>query len=263
MKNLIFVVILSSFVIPAWANSLKNEVDALEKEFLAELSKKNVSQEVIFYHYLLAGRETFTLGADDYSKKYFLKAIEMKVNENKSEAYVDLIALAHRNKDFPEKKKLIQNLIKYYDKNPQYLNVQMKSYLNYLKNDKLDHQLEPYFGHFNSINILENLIKNKSYLQAYLMLNLEGLKDADIGIKTTYDLLNCLVNKRKVKKYLCMDTYKKYPTAYSYSIKICGALEQYSREGKVSPTRIDDLKNFFNKNYQDKSFLAVALEDLK
>lgn len=263
MKNLILSLILSSFFLPAWATPLQVEVEKLEKEMVDELNKKNVGPETIFYHYLLAGRETLTLGADEYSKKYFTKALEMNVTANKTEAYVDLIALAHRNKNEAEKKKLIQDFSIYFEKNPQHLNPQMKSYLEYLKSGRPDASLEPYFGYYTSMIDLENLIKKKSYLEAYLMMNPKGLKGADIGLKTTYDLLNVLVNKKKTKKFLCMDTYKKFPNAFSYSVKICGAIEQYMKEGKVASTRIDDLKKYFEKNHQDKSFLLSALEDLK
>lgn len=268
MKKIILNLSLILSLLPlgqVWASNAKldKEVAELEKYVLDELNKKNVSQETIFFHYLLAGRETYTLGLDQYSKKYFAKALEMKVQEDKTEAYVNLIAIAHREKKEADKKKYIADFELFLKANSRFATPVMTNYLEFLKTGKPGTMFQHYFGFYSSMNSLEDSIKKKNYLQAYMSINPKGLEGAEIGLKTTYDLLNVLVNKKKAKKLLCMDTYKKFPKAFSYSVKICAILEQYLAEGKVQPTRIDDLKKYFEKNHQDRAYLVSAVEDLK
>ena len=145
------------------------EIAELEKYVLDELNKKNVSQETVFFHYLLAGRETYTLGLDQYSKKYFSKALEMKVQEDKTEAYVNLIAIAHREKNDVEKKKLIAEFESFLKANSRFAVPEMTNYLEFLKTGKPGSMFQHYFGFYSSMNSLEDSIKKLIKCLIYIL----------------------------------------------------------------------------------------------
>ena len=45
-------------------------------------------------------------------------------------------------------------------------------------------------------------MQDKAFLEAYLYFNPKELEDTDIGTQITYDVLNVVINKKNVKKFI-------------------------------------------------------------
>ena len=107
-----------------------------------------------------------------------------------------------------------------------------------------------------------NKIERGQFREALLDFNPQGLTDVDLPYKVVYDLLNVLVNKRKVKKIFCRDSYNKYPHSYSYTIKICGILIIFVSTGKIDQKKMHDLEQYFKDTQRDEKYLLTAIKEL-
>lgn len=85
------------------------EVQAIEEQIDKELQSSKLDNKKRLIATLLAGREFYQYRFYDKSKKYYQKAMAVETKENKSEAYVNLIAIALVNKDKKEIKKSFES----------------------------------------------------------------------------------------------------------------------------------------------------------
>ena len=247
-------------------------IKKIEKEFQKQMGLASVSKEKIFYIHMLAAREFLNYGYLEKSEKYYQKSIDLNPHLNATEAYLNLVLIAIRQKEEPKIKKRIESALDYfYKKNKALLNPVLKRHLSFLSvaflNKGSPEQKEKVYndymyGYYARLKQIERDIEQGKFTKAYLGFNPNGLEHTDIGTKTTYDLLNIIVNKKKVKKLLCRPIYDKYPKAYSYSMKVCKILKKFRKEGKISPKYITNLENYFKSNHQDKKYVLKAVKHL-
>lgn len=263
--------------IPAFAEELKSttlftkkDIEETEKAIQKVVSSKSYKPEEVFNLTVLGARELYQYRHYDKSRQYYQKALAMKVSSNKSEAYVNLLAiLLVENKTLKnnaDAKKIIQESEDYYKKNPKFETAEIKIYIESIKSlvagiPSLDPQT--LFPQYERSASIESLIKEKKYQEVLLSFNPQAVFGAiDIDTKIHYDVVNLLVNKNKKNELACAETLKKYPDSYSYSIKICKILKEYQDTKKLSLNKLSDLNEYFKGNHSDKSYLSRALEDL-
>jgi hypothetical protein len=248
----------------------KKDIEATEVEIQKVINSKNYKPEEVFNLTVLGARELFQYRHYDKSKIYYRRALEMKVASNKSEAYINLIAIIlvenKSIKDNAEVKKLLAESADYYKKNPKFETEDIKAYRESIKSlvagvPNLD--LQTLFPQYELSSSIETLIKEKKYQEVLLSYNPQAVFGAtDIDTKIHYDVVNILVNKNKKNELACAATMKKYPDSYSYSVKICKILKEYQDTKKLSSSKLSDLNEYFKTNHSDKSYLARALADL-
>jgi len=241
----------------------------VELETNKALNRDDITLEKKFYLLLLAGRELYSLNVYERSAFFYKKALGMKVEKDKSEAYINLINI---NKILNKKKKLI-DVIKsaenYYKNNTAFLNPVIRKYLE-LRTHEVSEKMSDnksygqLFGYQLAKSDLKKIIIKKNYIKAFSMLNRDAIaKSKNLSMSITYDLLNVLVYKNKKTKLVCKKPFLKYPNSYTYSMLICGILIDYLKNNKISSTKMSELNNYFNKRFENKRYLYNALLNLK
>jgi len=246
-------------------------MEMIEHEFENQINKKEVTDDRKYYLYLLAGRELLNYRYLDYSEKYYKKALALNLPLNHSEVYINLILISLKKNDRDKVKDRIIIANEYFKKNKKFLSSELEEYLSFLesryfsksKNSALDRVDKRFSGHHIMLEEIIKKIKNKEYLDAYSDFNRNGLKGADIGLKITYDILNVLVHKKKVKHLLCTPLFERFPNSYSYSMKICKILMMYMSTNKISQELISDLEKYFQEGHKDKIYLLSAVKDIE
>lgn len=246
----------------------KEQLNSLEEQVDRELQSGKLDNKKKLIANLLAGREFYQYRFFDKSKKYYQAATTLDTNENKSEAYINLIAIALVSKDKKEIQKAYAEADKYFKANASYHSEDIKYYLSAIDSyltGKNPGAVKGYYGQFvGEANLIE-LVKSKQYAEALTKLNPAALgTEGDMNQETIiYDSLNVVQNKKNVKGLLCLPQYKKYPNAYTYSTLICGLLNDYLKTSKLDTTRLKRAEKYFAEENKDKAYLLEVVKEIK
>lgn len=265
---LIGIVCLNSFEV--WASDSKivtpKELAAIEAAVEKKLQSKNIDNKSKFYGNLLAARELYQYRFYAKSEKYYKTAIKVNINENKSEAYINLIAIALIEENKVKAAAAFAEAKKYFSDHSEYKKEEINYYLTSI-DSYLGSGTKPVKGFYARYTMEENLIdmlKKKEYLKAFSSLNPEALKESKSSFDiTVYDILNVLINKKTVKNLYCDEDYKKYPDSYAYSVLICGLLNDYLEKGSFNQKRMEKTEKYFNEEASDKNYLLAMIKDVK
>jgi len=245
----------------------KKDLKKIEDRVQQELKNKNLSEQKKFYLNLLAGRELYQYRFYDKAARYYQNALDMKVSENKSEAYINLMAIAIDKNDKDKVRTLYQDSKSYFEKNPQYKTADIEYYFktieNYLpsKDQKNPPQVTGFYGRFAHEENLINLLKAKEYHKAFSLLNPQGMAQStsDFNI-TVYDSLNVLLNRKDVKTLYCNKQYKQYPDSFAMSTIICSLLNDFLDKGKFEEKHLKTADLYFKENSEKKYIFDMVSE---
>lgn len=242
------------------------QLKAIEEQVDSELLSNKLDNKKKLIANLLAGREFYQYRFFDKSKKYYQSAKSIEVQENKSEAYINLMAIALLSKDKKELQTAYAEAVQYFKKNPDYSSESTQYYLQAIEGHltgKSKKAVKGFYGQFVSEANLIELVKSKQYAEALSKLNPERMGGVDnTNLETIiYDLLNVKLNKKKA--LACSDEYKKYPNAYTYSILICGLLNDYVNTSKLNPERLKRAEKYFAEEAPDKSYMLEVVKEMK
>ncbi len=248
----------------------KKDFAIIENRVQQELKNPALDDNKKFVLCIKTARELFQYRFYDKSIQYYQQAIELKVSENKSEAFINLIAIALTTKDKNLVKQRYLNAVKYFENNNSFKTNEIAYYLksieNYLpgKSDNSSELVEGFYGMFAHEENLINLLKNKDYHKAFELLSPTSLSEStnDFNI-IVYDSLNVFINHKKIKKLFCDKQYQKYPNSFSYSTLICGLLNDYLQFGKFSDKKIKMADIYFNQENKDKKYLYDIVREIK
>ena len=241
------------------------ELEMIEIEVTQKLKSNQLDHSKKFLIYMLAGRELYQYRFYDKAKKYYQSALQLDVPDNKSESYINLMAISLVEGNNEELKKTYEEAKKYYSQNASYKGKDITYYLKTIESYLTGKgTVEGYYGQFTEETNLINLIKNKEYLKALVSLNPKSLKKSQNNFNIiVYDALNVSVNKKKVKELYCSDDLKKYPKAYTYSTLICGLLTDYISKSFFDEKRLKRARTYFTEENQDKKYLLDMVEELR
>jgi uncharacterized protein YlxP (DUF503 family) len=241
------------------------EMKQIEEKLEEALKTKNLDKKKKSSLYLLAARELFQYRFYDKAEKYLLSAIQMDSEDNKSEAYINLIAIAIIQKDKSKVQAMLDQAKIYFTKNNQYKNKEINYYLESIENYLLPNkEVSGLYGAFVQEEKLINLIEQKDYQKAFSLFNAKEIMNTtdDFNI-VIYDTLNVLLHKKAVQTLFCYKQYQKYPKAYVYNIILCGLLNDYLQQGKLDPKHLKRAESYFQKDDKRKMYLLKMLKDLK
>jgi hypothetical protein len=245
------------------------EIKLIEDRVQKELVSKNLDEKKKFYLNLLAARELYQYRFYDKSEIYYLNAIKMNIEEDKTEALINLIAIAIIKKDKTKVQMYFDQANNYFNKYPKYKNKEIDYYLKSIENYlPLKNGIEPkavsgFYGRFTHEESLINLLKNKEYHKAFSTLNPAAMKNSDDDFNiTVFDSLNVLINKKSVKELYCNKQYKKYPSSYAYNIIICGLLNDYLQKGKFENKHLKNAEKYFNNDDKEKLYLLTMVKEI-
>lgn len=245
----------------------QKELKAIEEQVDRELLSSNIDNKKKLIANLLAGREFYQYRFFDKSKKYYLSATNIDTSENKTEAYINLMAIALISKDKKELKNSYNEATKYFNNNPNYNSEDIKYYLTSIESylsGKNTNAVTGFYGQFVKEENLVDLVKAKKYAEALSMLNPEKIGEGDITIEVIiYDSLNVALNKKNVKTLFCEKEFKKYPNAYTYSTLTCGLLSDYLKKSKFDPERLKRAESYFAEMDSEKSYLLEVVKEIK
>lgn len=247
----------------------KKDLKKIESRVQDELKGKNLTTEKKFFLNLLAGRELYQYRFYDKSAQYYRNAIAMNVDENKTEAYINLVAIAIDKGDKEKVRSLYNESKAYFAKNPQFKTSEIDYYLSTLENylpqkagDKEPPKIEGFYGRFAQEENLINLIKAKDYQKAFSLLNPEGVARStnDFNI-TVYDSLNVVLKKKNAGQLYCSKQYKQYPDSFAMSTIVCSLLTDYLQKGKFDDKHVKTANLYFKEN-SDKQYIYDLVNEL-
>jgi hypothetical protein len=245
------------------------EMKQIEERVQKELASKNLDQKKKFYLNLLAGRELYQYRFYDKAKIYYQNAIKMNIKEDKTEAFINLIAIAIIKKDKPKVQLAYDQAKNYFIEYPKFKNQEIDYYLKsidkYLpfKNEIDPKEITGFYGRFAHEENLINLLKNKEYQKAFSNLNPNAMINAEDDFNiTVFDSLNVLLNKKSVNALFCNKQFKKYPTSYAYNIIICGLLNDYLHNGKFDSKHLKRAEKYFKNEDIEKYYLLTMIKEI-
>lgn len=246
-----------------------SKLKMIEDRVAKELADHKNDPSKKFLLNMLAARETYQFRFYEKSFNYYSNAIAINVPENKTEAYINRIAISILDKDKKRISSTLNEAKNYFDKNSKLKTKEVEYYLNAIDKSLASSvddtsKVEGFYGMYTSEESFKNLLKNKEYPKAFSLLNSEGIKKAQNSFNiTTYDSLNVLINKKNVKLLYCNKEYNEYPNAYAYSTLICGLLNDYLKSGNFSDKKMKRAEKFFEEEDTDKKYLLDMVKEIK
>jgi hypothetical protein len=249
----------------------EKELKTLEDTLSKKLTDTKLTNKQKFYVFLRVGRELYQYRYIDKSKKYYQDAIKINVDENKSEAYINIIAIDVLKKDKIQVKSDYELAKAYYDSHPKFKTKEIDYYFKSLEmylpsNGKVENKeiIAGFFGAFASEENLINLIKSKDYDQAFSLISPKNLDESNNDFNIiVYDLLNVFHNKKSVKKLYCDKQFNQYPNSFAYSTILCGLINDYLKTNDFSAARIKMADVYFKKENTDKLYLYDLAQEIK
>jgi len=242
------------------------EIEAMEAEAQKQLKSRNLDNKTKLLAYLLAGREFYQYRYFDKSKKYYQEALKIDTKENKSEAYINLMAIALIEKDKNSLKDVHKSAEVYFKNNPSMYTKDMKYYMESISSylsGKQNEDIKGFYAHFLDEENLVSLIKNKEYSKALSVLNPNSLENSDNSSEAViYDALNVSVHKKNVKNLYCEKEFKQYPDAYTYTVLICGLLNDYLTTSKFDEKRMARAERYFAEE-KNRMYLLDMVKEIK
>lgn len=246
----------------------KKDLKKIEERVQEELKGKNLSAEKKFFLNILAGREFYQYRFFDKSAQYYRNAIAMNVNENKSEAYINLVAIAIDKGDKEKVRALAGEMKTYFSAHPQFKTSDIDYYMNTLENylpgteGKTPPKVEGFYGRFAQEENLINLIKAKQYEKAFSLLNPEAVARSTSDFnRTAFDALNVVLKKKNAGPLHCSKQYKEYPDSFAMSTIICSLLTDYLEKGKFDDKHVKTANLYFKEN-SEKQYMYDLVNEL-
>lgn len=270
MKKILLTLLLGFSVGNSYAQSQilsADQVKAVEDQIDKELLLSKLDNKKKLTANLLAGREFYQYRFYDKSKKYYEAAKKIEVKDNKSEAYINLIAIGLVSKDKKEMQNAFDEATQYFKKNASYNSADIQYYMNSMKNylaGKHSGEVKGFYGRFVQEGNLVNLVKKKNYKEALSKLNPAGMEEGGANLEVIiYDSLNVALYKKNVKKLYCLDDYNKHPNAYTYSVLICGLLNDYIEKSDFNSERMKRAQKYFSEEDKEKAYLLDIIKEMK
>lgn len=245
------------------------DVKIIEEQVEKELNNPKNDSAKKFQLNMLTAREAYQFRFYDKSFHYYSNAIAMDVDADKTEAYINRIAISILAND---KKRITENYDdakKYFSKNQKYKTQSVDYYLATIeKSLSLDPSIGPrpvgYLGAYAQDENFTNLLKNKQYQKAFSLIDSEKIKKSKSTLQvTSFDTLNVLLNKKNVKELYCNKDFKKFPDDYSYGILVCRLLNDYLKDGKFSAKNMKRAETYFKAEDPGKQYLLDMIKEIK
>lgn len=245
------------------------ELKKIEERVQDELKGTNLSTEKKFFLNLLAGRELYQYRFFDKASQYYRNAIAMNIDENKTEAYINLMAIAIDKGDKEKVRALYKETLDYFTRNSQFKTKEIDYYLSTIENylpgkssEKNPPKVEGFYGRFAHEENLINLIKEKNYEKAFSLLNPDGVarSTSDFNI-TVYDALNVVLKRKNAGQLYCSKQYKQYPNSFAMSTIVCSLLTDYMEKGKFEDKHVKTANLYFKEN-PEKQYIYELVNEL-
>ncbi|OUR99915.1 hypothetical protein A9Q84_02475 [Halobacteriovorax marinus] len=240
--------------------------EQIERFFLDEMKVSKPTDTSKFYFYNLAAREFYSYKFYDKSLEYYELAIAMKVSEDKTEAFINLMAIEHAKKR-EITKKTYERVMKYLKGSGKIKEAGISRYMNFISesffSDKPAKDFRGFFGQYSKDKSIKSYIKNKEYKKALSLINDKSVYDSDIVNRVQFDLLRSLVLGKAKFKLSCKSTLDKFPNSFAWSMKVCRTLVNYQKGRTPSSKDVSKIKSSLKKQSESRLYFAVAVEDLK
>ncbi len=241
-------------------------VAAVEKIFLEEIKKKNSSDEDKFLLYNLAGRELYNYKFYDKSLEYYEKALKLNVTSDKTEAYINLLAIEYASSKSISKK-TYNRALDYFTKTKKIEDVGIKKYMNFINTSFFSEggtkDYQGFYGEFTKQSSIKRLIADKKYKEALSLINSKSVEDRDLSTKLQYDFLRSAVMGSQKLDLACKSKVDAYPNSIAWSIEACKALIKYQGGKKLSKNDILNVEKAVKDQESSRLYLVKILGDLK
>jgi hypothetical protein len=279
-----FIVIFYCFGAFAFDDQLSpSSIEQIKQTFAGEMAAQKVTDQKKFYLYLWAGKHFGNFKEYESAKEYFSKAIEMPISEDKSFAFINLLAFVHadyiKDKNVATVTKLvavINQAREFYQQYPQYLTKGVDQYLSFYRyhyaqidNEKERDELLAKFKNNNDLyqftQELERyqLLAKKDYQKLFSSFD-SNLIDHQLNReKVLYDLANLYINKTKVKDLKCWQFYKTYKAVNDYTIKFCSLLSGFQASKRIDQAELKKTQALVTKQAPHYQIVLDAIKELK
>lgn len=262
---------ISLFIISLSAWSQKStkptpqQIDEWEKFILTQLATLPVmAPEKEWFLLMSTAREFKSYNYLKKSQDYYLKAFNHSHKGDKSEAVIELLALAHeQNENLAPS---LERAQKWFKDNPSLATDEIKNWLRLMEGHQSGatptQDIQAYHRVWARDQRIHELMKAKKFKEAYQLLGPQKLTDANINDKIRYDLLASLAMGKKTAPPLwCAPVLTEYSTSLTWSMRVCRYLKAW-REEKRSTETIATIKEQFKKENPERLYWVQALEAL-
>ncbi|WP_157868276.1 tetratricopeptide repeat protein [Halobacteriovorax marinus] len=264
MKRVIFFVFILVMSPSLYAQELN--LETIEKMFLEEIQKAQSNDKDKYFLYSLAARELYAHKYYDKAVEYYEKAKGLKVSEDKTEVYVNLMAI-----DFAKSKSISKSrydeAMKYFKDSKKIENKEIARYMNFINESFFQKDgaksFKGFYGEFTKQKSIQALIEGKEYVKALSLMNPKGIEERDLVTRVKYDLLRSLTLGKKKFNLACNSSLEKYPNSVAWTISVCKGLKKY--QSGVTPTKkdIESVERAAKKQKSSSFYIAKAFGDLK
>jgi len=241
-------------------------MEEIEKFFLDEMKVSKPSKVSKFFFYNLAAREFYTYKFYKKSLEYYELAIAMDVKEDKTEAFINLMAIEHA-RDRKITQATFDRVMKHFKSSGKIKDGGIAHYMEFISNsffsEKPTEEFQGFYGQFSKDKSIKKYITNKEYKKALSLINSQSIDSSDIVNRVQYDLLRSLVLGKSKIKLSCKDTLDKYPHSFSWSMGVCRTLVKYQKGRTPSSRDVSKIKSSLEKQSESRLYFVKALEDLK
>ncbi len=266
MKSFLLILVLFSTLAVALDPAVLSpqQITEWEKIALKEIQKhKKKSPEKVFQLYMVAGRELAAHGLTKKSTHYYLQAYNHSSIADKSEAVIQLVNLNRDNKT--ELAKSIERAKAWFVTHPDKAPTHVKNWLAMMEGysqGKTPLLEKTYQGVWARDARVSELMKEGKAQEAYQLLGVRSLKDANINEKILQDLLAAAaLGKVAAPPLWCKSTMDRYPTSLTWSMRFCRYLEDW-KAGKKSRESLESVREQLKKENPDRLHWADILERL-
>lgn len=245
----------------------KSELDKMEKDFALILKSSTLSSDKKLAANLAVARELYQYRYYKKAEKYFNQAITIDSSSDKSEAFINQIAIALLLKNETLSQKYLADAKAYYAKFPQFYSEENKYYINSItsiKSNSPETTPAGYYGSFVVDAQIKELIKNKKYSDALLKFNAQEMqKSSDSALVLTYDLLTLVKTPSQKFIPLCKKAYDKKPNAYTYSAILCDLVIKKVNHKKIATADLERAHLYFKEDDTQYAYLFDFFKEIK
>ena len=235
-----------------------DQILPFEKKILQEAAPYIAKNPLKAYELrLLIAREYNAYGFDQKALEHYEKALTYNVTVDRSEALISTVVLSLNNK--PLGLKNIQRLKNSNEGKKKELQEWIAMMTSYFSGNTIVAKDErSLFYTWSHDNKVEELIKDKKFEEAFLLVGPVKMDQLNINTKIRYDLLSSSVLKKVPLKLWCEDTLVKYPTSLTWTMRVCRYLRD-KRDNKKSTETIFTIKNQIEKESPERlSWLSIV-----
>ncbi|MBT3586805.1 MAG: hypothetical protein HN509_17975 [Halobacteriovoraceae bacterium] len=284
MKNLLLFFVLVLIAMGAYTSGITDRgflatsdrtIKKYQKKVELALNREKAGPERKLSIYLKAGDTLSGYGYFKHAINYYKKALALKVPGNQLPLYNKILRIYGLLENQKGTQEILLESSSFLQKHPQYQRGAQYSAFLLKKADnsrrpssvslskKEVYQIRRSAGYVElKLSDAKKYFSQKEYQKSIEILRTYDFRSAPLSQKVFYDLNNYLTDRKGKHRFLCRKELSLYPSAPSFSLKICSFLHQAQKDQDINKNEIDTVTSWIKNNHPNESFFIPGINDL-